>query len=172
MCSKQVTFVTSVPVPVRCRAPAEAGPCAFCEVLGGGGGVSVHRERGASPRGTSVRVRETHGGPSVPPWCQLMEPWVHQTLFKSHRALDGSVASCVKADENPCFLSVSPLICRGFCYFNSVAIAAKLLQQRLDVSKTLIVDWVSGTPSPRGAGGRAPPCFPEQTASCVRFSLR
>lgn len=34
--------------------------------------------------------------------------------------------------------------CRGFCYFNSVAIAAKLLQQRLHVSKTLIVDWVSG----------------------------
>lgn len=29
----------------------------------------------------------------------------------------------------------------GFCYFNSVAIAAKLLQQRLHVSKTLVVDW-------------------------------
>ncbi|XP_016059119.1 PREDICTED: histone deacetylase 4 [Miniopterus natalensis] len=29
----------------------------------------------------------------------------------------------------------------GFCYFNSVAVAAKLLQQRLHVSKTLIVDW-------------------------------
>ncbi|XP_060049548.1 histone deacetylase 4 isoform X2 [Erinaceus europaeus] len=29
----------------------------------------------------------------------------------------------------------------GFCYFNSVAIAAKLLQQRLNVSRTLIVDW-------------------------------
>ncbi|XP_034064666.1 histone deacetylase 4 [Gymnodraco acuticeps] len=29
----------------------------------------------------------------------------------------------------------------GFCYFNSVAIAAKLLQQRLNVSKVLIVDW-------------------------------
>uniref|UniRef100_A0A673N3J8 Histone deacetylase n=1 Tax=Sinocyclocheilus rhinocerous TaxID=307959 RepID=A0A673N3J8_9TELE len=29
----------------------------------------------------------------------------------------------------------------GFCYFNSVAIAAKLLQQRLDVGKILIVDW-------------------------------
>nr|XP_057937519.1 histone deacetylase 4 isoform X3 [Doryrhamphus excisus] len=29
----------------------------------------------------------------------------------------------------------------GFCYFNSVAIAAKLLQQRLSVSKILIVDW-------------------------------
>lgn len=32
---------------------------------------------------------------------------------------------------------------RGFCYFNSVAVAAKLLQQRLSVSKILIVDWVS-----------------------------
>ncbi|XP_056145275.1 histone deacetylase 4 [Lampris incognitus] len=29
----------------------------------------------------------------------------------------------------------------GFCYFNSVAIAAKLMQQRLSVSKILIVDW-------------------------------
>ncbi|TWW80517.1 Histone deacetylase 4 [Takifugu flavidus] len=29
----------------------------------------------------------------------------------------------------------------GFCYFNSVAIAAKLLQQRLSVRKILIVDW-------------------------------
>ncbi|XP_075463491.1 histone deacetylase 4 isoform X2 [Ascaphus truei] len=29
----------------------------------------------------------------------------------------------------------------GFCYFNSVAIAAKILQQRLNVGKTLIVDW-------------------------------
>uniref|UniRef100_H3AFL1 Histone deacetylase n=1 Tax=Latimeria chalumnae TaxID=7897 RepID=H3AFL1_LATCH len=29
----------------------------------------------------------------------------------------------------------------GFCYFNSVSIAAKLLQQRLNVSKILIVDW-------------------------------
>lgn len=40
-----------------------------------------------------------------------------------------------------CF--VSPCHNRGFCYFNSVAIAAKLLQQRLNVSKILIVDWVS-----------------------------
>ncbi|XP_052456455.1 histone deacetylase 4 isoform X1 [Carassius gibelio] len=29
----------------------------------------------------------------------------------------------------------------GFCYFNSVAIAAKLLQQRLNVGRILIVDW-------------------------------
>lgn len=30
----------------------------------------------------------------------------------------------------------------GFCFFNSVAIAAKLLQQKLDTRKILIVDWV------------------------------
>lgn len=29
----------------------------------------------------------------------------------------------------------------GFCFFNSVAIAAKQLQQKLNVSKILIVDW-------------------------------
>ncbi|XP_069093958.1 histone deacetylase 5 isoform X7 [Pleurodeles waltl] len=29
----------------------------------------------------------------------------------------------------------------GFCFFNSVAITAKLLQQKLNVSKILIVDW-------------------------------
>lgn len=31
----------------------------------------------------------------------------------------------------------------GFCYFNSVAIAAKLLQKELNVNKILIFDWVS-----------------------------
>lgn len=31
---------------------------------------------------------------------------------------------------------------RGFCFFNSVAIAAKQLQHKLNVSKILIVDWV------------------------------
>ncbi|XP_013875501.1 histone deacetylase 4 isoform X2 [Austrofundulus limnaeus] len=29
----------------------------------------------------------------------------------------------------------------GFCYFNSVAIAARLLQQRLSITRILIVDW-------------------------------
>jgi hypothetical protein len=42
-------------------------------------------------------------------------------------------------------LTLFPFL-RGFCYFNSVAVAAKLLQQRLNVSKILIVDWVSGLP--------------------------
>lgn len=41
----------------------------------------------------------------------------------------------------------SPLLCvylgRGFCFFNSVAITAKLLQQKLGVGKILIIDWVS-----------------------------
>lgn len=31
----------------------------------------------------------------------------------------------------------------GFCFFNSVAIAAKLLQQKLDLRRILIVDWVN-----------------------------
>lgn len=46
---------------------------------------------------------------------------------------------------NTSLFLLSPLS-RGFCYFNSVAIAAKLLQQRLNVSKILIVDWVSKCP--------------------------
>uniref|UniRef100_A0A096LZC9 Histone deacetylase n=1 Tax=Poecilia formosa TaxID=48698 RepID=A0A096LZC9_POEFO len=35
----------------------------------------------------------------------------------------------------------STAIHRGFCFFNSVAITAKLLQQKLGVGKILIVDW-------------------------------
>ncbi|NXB44442.1 HDAC5 deacetylase, partial [Leucopsar rothschildi] len=48
----------------------------------------------------------------------------------------------------------------GFCFFNSVAISAKLLQQRLSVGRILIVDWVRGgtgaTPQSLGTpvGGR------------------
>lgn len=33
----------------------------------------------------------------------------------------------------------------GFCFFNSVAIAARLLQQKLDIRKILILDWVRAT---------------------------
>lgn len=57
-----------------------------------------------------------------------------------------------------CRINTSPfplITSRGFCYFNSVAIAAKLLQQRLNVSKILIVDWVSKClflPSRRAGG--------------------
>ncbi|GAA6104427.1 histone deacetylase 5, partial [Tachysurus ichikawai] len=29
----------------------------------------------------------------------------------------------------------------GFCFFNSVAVTSKLLQQKLGVAKVLIVDW-------------------------------
>uniref|UniRef100_A0A8C0UAV3 Histone deacetylase 5-like n=1 Tax=Cyanistes caeruleus TaxID=156563 RepID=A0A8C0UAV3_CYACU len=41
----------------------------------------------------------------------------------------------------------------GFCFFNSVAISAKLLQQRLSVGRILIVDWVRwGRGDPTGLG--------------------
>ena len=36
-----------------------------------------------------------------------------------------------------CFLS------RGFCYFNSIAIAAKQLREKYKLNKILVVDWVS-----------------------------
>ncbi|KPP76549.1 histone deacetylase 5-like [Scleropages formosus] len=46
----------------------------------------------------------------------------------------------------------------GFCFFNSVAVAAKLLQQKLNVGKILIVDWVSQRPASRAwpGWGRTP----------------
>lgn len=58
------------------------------------------------------------------------------------------------------------LFCRGFCYFNSVAVAAKLLQQRLNVSKILIVDWVSGClPSQFWEEHACPPVSPVDSLS-------
>ena len=39
--------------------------------------------------------------------------------------------------------SATYFLCRGFCYFNSVAIAARLLRLNLSVERVLIVDWVS-----------------------------
>lgn len=34
------------------------------------------------------------------------------------------------------------LLSRGFCYFNSVAIAAKLLCMKMAVERVMIIDWV------------------------------
>ncbi|PSN47158.1 Histone deacetylase 4, partial [Blattella germanica] len=51
----------------------------------------------------------------------------------------------------------------GFCFFNSVAIAARLLQQRLDIQRILIVDWcgigegVGYNVNVAWSGGLAPP---------------
>ena len=45
------------------------------------------------------------------------------------------------------FINVS-FSCRGFCYFNSVAIAARLLRLKLSVERVLIVDWVSSVTFP------------------------
>lgn len=45
---------------------------------------------------------------------------------------------------------------RGFCFFNSVAIAARQLQQKGKLSKILIVDWVSPPCVPRVSPGEIP----------------
>ncbi|KAK2110714.1 Histone deacetylase 5 [Saguinus oedipus] len=49
----------------------------------------------------------------------------------------------------------SPAHLRGFCFFNSVAITAKLLQQKLNVGKVLIVDWVGSELVGLGRGGQS-----------------
>ena len=46
-------------------------------------------------------------------------------------------------DERSIMFNVICFYFRGFCYFNSVAIAARLLRLKLSVERVLIVDWVS-----------------------------
>lgn len=43
----------------------------------------------------------------------------------------------------PAYVFFSLFYYRGFCYFNSIAIAAKQLRLQLKLQKVLIVDWVS-----------------------------
>lgn len=78
-------------------------------------------------------------------WCQLRfkakEGRAHALGSQDLSALVGD--GCLSAS------------CRGFCYFNSVAVAARLLQQRLSVSRILIVDWVSGAASQAGVSAPA-----------------
>lgn len=57
-------------------------------------------------------------------------------------------------------LPFSPPSLRGFCFFNSVAITTKLLQQKLNVGKVLIVDWVSSELLGPGSTFRKPPPNP------------
>lgn len=77
---------------------------------------------------------------------------VHTCACVHHVAAVAVGSRCPGPCLKPCFSPILPgLVPRGFCYFNSVAIAAKLLQQRLSVSKMLIVDWVSGRVPGEGA---------------------
>lgn len=39
------------------------------------------------------------------------------------------------------FRLLSSLTCRGFCYFNNVALAARALLNKPNVNKVMIVDW-------------------------------
>lgn len=57
----------------------------------------------------------------------------------------------------PAFFSPPP---RGFCFFNSVAITTKLLQQKLNVGKVLIVDWVGSGLVVLGSAFRKAPAQP------------
>lgn len=56
---------------------------------------------------------------------------------------------------------------RGFCFFNSVAITAKLLQQKLSVGKVLIVDWVGSGLGPLGREGQR--CGNEGLQKCPAY---
>ena len=56
--------------------------------------------------------------------------------------LQSTPSTCPKtSDDFHIFFSLF----RGFCYFNSVAIAARLLRLKLSVERVLIVDWVSSS---------------------------
>lgn len=61
--------------------------------------------------------------------------------------------------------ALSPPSLRGFCFFNSVAITTKLLQQKLNVGKVLIVDWVSSELLGPGSTFRKPPPNPASSSS-------
>jgi hypothetical protein len=58
----------------------------------------------------------------------------------------------------------------GFCFFNSVAIAAKLLLQKLDLRKILILDWVSLVTAT--AHPRYPSSPSSSSSSSSSFALR
>ncbi len=77
--------------------------------------------------------------------CRMVSLWSGRRDTTQRRALPCETRLCVCPSVFSSFTPVTLALSsnhRGFCYFNSVAIAAKLLQQRLDVSKILIVDWV------------------------------
>ena len=65
-----------------------------------------------------------------------------QTLKHSqtHFALPWKCFVCVIVIVEDSYLCVC---CRGFCFFNSVAIAAKQLREKCKLNKILIIDWVS-----------------------------
>lgn len=73
----------------------------------------------------------------------LMFPRVHSELLRHQFAENVPLQTCGS-------LSCFPFVHRGFCFFNSVAIAAKQLQHKLNVSKILILDWVRTTTSITG----------------------
>lgn len=61
--------------------------------------------------------------------------------YTCHSILTTFLSDYISSLNNMFFLMC---LHRGFCFFNSVAITAKLLQQKLGVGKILIVDWVRG----------------------------
>lgn len=77
-------------------------------------------------------------------------PWLHHSSYnlakeiRAKRDIQCFVLLNKSLSSELSFTFVSSLsVCiRGFCYFNSIAIAAKQLQHKLSVCKILIVDWV------------------------------
>lgn len=95
------------------------------------------------PRPCKAPPRGTWAAPKAAPWLettpQISPPGSHPCPGPGGR--EGGLGRAPEVTPTP--------LPRGFCFFNSVAIAARQLQQKGKLSKILIVDWVSPVPCPR-----------------------
>lgn len=91
-----------------------------------------------------VSLSVSHPCPSLSPRMASPSFAPQATTPRSPRPCEYGDRAGTPAQGHPLHSCPLSLVPRGFCFFNSVAISAKLLQQRLSVGRILIVDWVRG----------------------------